>query len=159
MNQTVLATSVRQALHINDNTTVLSVNVDTPAFVPGFETILIENSYFKPLSIFKYGDRIKVSFGLRQPYAAHYVLTRGLIEFHRSKDYVFDYNRSDRTFHVSVSVNEVDKLHQFLNNIAVWLGEEIYFKSALKQIIAFEENYKLKMAEVYRLQEIPKRIL
>lgn len=151
MNQTVLALSAGQALQINNQSNILGVNSNIvhDDFQPAFESLLIDNRFYKPLSIFRYGDRVKVSFGLRQPYAAHYVLSKGLLEFHRSTDFVFDYNRSDRSFHVSVKIDHLGKLHKFLDNVSVWLDEELYFRSALKEIIAFEESYRSKMQEVY----------
>jgi hypothetical protein len=80
------------------------------------------------------------------------VLSKGLLEFHRSTDFVFDYNRIDRSFHVSVKLEHLESLQKFLSNVSVWLDEELYFRSALKEIIAFEKSYKSKMQEVYALQ-------
>jgi hypothetical protein len=154
MNQTVLALSASEALQISDQSHILEVRSKTihNEFQPAFESLLIDNRFYRPLSIFKYGDRVKVSFALRQPYAAHYVLSKGLLEFHRSTDFVFDYNRIDRSFHVSIRIEYLESLRKFLGNISIWLDEELYFRSALKEIIAFEKTYKSKMEEVYALQ-------
>ncbi|MEO5980623.1 MAG: hypothetical protein ABIS36_11285 [Chryseolinea sp.] len=115
-----------------------------------FRAFRAKSGFFKLSSLFYYADRIKISFTLNESYAAHYVLVKGLLEFHRSKDYKITYKSEEKTFDLSVGSNLLDGAHQFLENVTVWVDHELDFKLKLKKIIEFESDYKRQAAEVYR---------
>ncbi|HTF18847.1 MAG TPA: hypothetical protein VK658_12285 [Chryseolinea sp.] len=112
-----------------------------------------EGSFYQGTSQLKYGDKAKFSFAVTESYRAHFILIKGLLEFHRAPEFVFSFNKQDNTFEVTsvfAGISQpLDELNKFLKKIAVWLDQELSFKRQLKEMMAFEREYRAKLAKVY----------
>jgi len=117
--------------------------------VDGSEHTAIQNHLFAKVSPLYYNARVRLSFSLSEEFKQHFVLIKGLIEFNRSKDFSFEYNRAQRTFETDVDAGQLNDLQVFFENILTWLNQELTFKSALKVVIEFENRYKKAQAEAY----------
>lgn len=97
---------------------------------------------------FTYNNRIRFSFraGLNEKL---FVLLKGLIEFHRPKNFLFKYDKAERSIEADVHEGDYAALKKFLANINHWLNKELGFRSALKDALAFEARYKAERAAVY----------
>jgi hypothetical protein len=150
MNQTLFAVPVIPALHIHSGEVsaknqIIETSVDASPFYN-------ETGFYVPSAIFYYEDRVRVTLAIKSQYTAYFVLTKGLLEFHRSKDFLFTYNREEKTIDVGVRIHDVDRLCEFLANTSVWVDQEIKFKSVLNDILKFEKAYKKKMNAIYSRQ-------
>jgi hypothetical protein len=95
-------------------------------------------------------SRIKVKYELNNEMKVHFVLFRGLVEFSRSKDFYFVFNRHDNSFVVDVSRNKIVNLKELLSNVSTQLAEELKFRKKLKAAIHFERQYRLQCDALYR---------
>ena len=109
------------------------------------------NPLFGKVTPLYYKKRIHLQFSISEKYRAHYVMIKGLIEFHRSKDFSFNYNASHRAFEIDVDVNQLEELSLFLSKVLVWLQRETRFRLALKIALEFENRYRLERDSVYEL--------
>lgn len=152
MIQTVSAVPVEHALYISNeqSSLVAGKNDNHPLVDAGI--FYNEKGFYTPSALFYYEDRARLTLTLRAPYATHFVLAKGLLEFHRSKDFLFTFNRNERTIDVGIHNRDIKKLQEFLLQVTLWLDKEIQFKSVLKDVLKFERTYKEKMKEVYSLQ-------
>ncbi len=159
MSQTATASSIGQALHIDNyydiesNNAILDLIKGNELASSGDLKIFdSERGFYEPHAIFYYGDRLRISFRVRPQYAGHFILIKGLLEFHRSGNFAFSYRRSDASFDATINTNHAEDLSAFLKTLSGWLDQEIRYKSVLKTVLEFERSYKSRMAEVYALQ-------
>lgn len=152
MIQTVSAVPVEHTLHISNEQSSLVVGKNHTNPLVDARIFYNEQGFYVPSALFYYEDRVRITLTLRAPYETHYVLVKGLLEFHRLKDFLFTFNRNERTIDVGIHKKDIKKLHEFLFQVSLWLDKEIQFKSVLKDILKFERVYKEKMKEVYSLQ-------
>ena len=109
----------------------------------------IENALFDQVSPLYYKTRVRLSFTLSEEFKKHFVLVKGLIEFHRSALFSFEYQQAYKIIETDIEVSQLDELQQFLDIILKWTNQEISFKRALKLVLEFENRYKIAKAEVY----------
>jgi hypothetical protein len=112
---------------------------------------VIENILFNKVTSLYYKKRVRLSFSLSDDFKKHFVMIRGLIEFHRSKSFSFHYDIKQKAFEADIDVAQLNHLQSFFNRISSWLKEEIRFKEALKIVLEFEHRYKIERASVYSL--------
>jgi hypothetical protein len=109
--------------------------------------------FYVTVSQLQYGDKVKVSYVVSDAYRSHFILIKGLLEFHRAAAYAFSFNRQDGTFEVTLSTgrlsNPLEELTRFLKKINAWLDQELSFKRQLKEMRAFEQEYRAKLAAIY----------
>jgi hypothetical protein len=118
-------------------------NISAPALaleVPAF----IRNHYR-----LTYNNKTRFTFFIREEYRRHFALLRGLIEFNRGNRFSFLYNREAASLDIDVLTEDVQPLIDFLHSIQSNLEGEIAFKSALKNVISFEREYRKLQAKVY----------
>lgn len=152
MIQTVSAVPLAHALYISNEQSSLVVGKNDTHPLVDASIFYSEKGFYIPSALFYYEDRVRLTLTLRAPYTKHFVLAKGLLEFHRSKDFLFTFNREEKTIDVSIHNKDIQKLGDFLLQISLWLNKEIQFKSVLKDILTFERIYKEKMKEVYSMQ-------
>ena len=111
----------------------------------------IENILFDKVTALYYKKRVRLSFSLSEEFKKHFVMIRGLIEFHRSKSFSFHYDGKQKAFETDVDETQLKHLQSFFNKVSSWLKEEIRFKKALKIVLEFEHRYKIEKASVYTL--------
>jgi hypothetical protein len=154
MNQTAAALPLEQALNIHHNTPTFSVSQSVAEGAEEVKDIsLNDGSFYNQTSQLQYGDRVKISFSVAARYAAHFILIKGLLEFHRAPEYTIAFRKSDATFEVTTAVQHLPRLNKFLAKVAVWLDQELSFKAQLKEVLAFEQEYRAKLAKVYAAQD------
>lgn len=112
---------------------------------------IIENILFNKVTSLYYKKRVRLSISLSDEFKKHFVMMRGLIEFHRSKSLSFYYDVKQKTFEADIDVNQLNHLQSFFNKVSLWLKEEIRFKEALKIVLEFEHRYKIESASAYAL--------
>lgn len=115
------------------------------------DSSVIENVLFSKVSPLFYKTRMHFSFSLSEEFKKNFVLIKGLIEFHRSRNFSFEYNFAQKTIETDIEVIQIEALRAFLLDVSIWLKQEIKFKETLKIILDFENRYKLAKAEVYAL--------
>jgi len=112
---------------------------------------VVENILFSKASPLFYKTRVHFSFALSEEFKKNFVLIKGLIEFHRSRNFSFEYNSTQKTIETDIEVSQLEDLSAFLYDVSIWLTQEIKFKETLKIILDFENRYKVAKAEVYAL--------
>jgi hypothetical protein len=153
MTQTASALSTRQSLHISTDST-LTINTNTREKHQLGDASLSNDTFYPQSPAFYYNERLRLGFIVNEKYAAHFILIKGLIEFHRSGNFKFAYNIKEKSFEVDILSSELEKLNSFLEKIRQWLNQEIKFKAALKNVIAFENRYKAARDHIYGLQQV-----
>jgi hypothetical protein len=162
MTQTAAALSNDHALNIHElpSTTTLFVKTTTTESLtksgqqePLNEVAISDGTFYRSETQLKYGDKVKLSFSVKETYRTHFILIKGLLEFHRPPGFVFSYNKQESTFEVTASsagiLQPLESLNKFLRKVAAWLDQEISFKRQLKDMMAFEREYRAKLAKVY----------
>lgn len=109
----------------------------------------IENPLFDQISPLYYKTRVRLSLSLSEEFKKHFVLVKGLIEFHRSKHFSFEYQPSYKIIEIDIEIEQLEELQQFFGNVLTWTNQEISFKRALKLVLDFENRYKIAKAEAY----------
>lgn len=140
-----------QYLQISDNTNFVVTKDSTQTSQKDVSISFVDEGLFNEVSPLFYRTRVRLSFSLAEEFRALFIVTKGLIEFHRSKEFLFHYNREQRTIETDIEISQLKELRQFLKKVSVWLKEEILFKDALKKVLKFEAQYKLQKEEVYGL--------
>ena len=156
MTQTAAALSTDRAFNIHElpSTTTLFVSGSTAESPksPARQEIA-DGTFYRSESQLQYDDKLKVSFSVKETYRAHFILIKGLLEFHRPPGLVFSYNTQEGTFDVATASAGVSQplegLNKFLRKVAAWLDQEISFKRQLKEMMSFEREYRAKLAKVY----------
>jgi hypothetical protein len=128
-----------------------SENLSNDSLIPVADSSVIENILFDKISPLFYKRRVHFSFSLSEEFKENFVLIKGLIEFHRSRNFSFEYSFTQKVIETDVEVNELEDLRAFLHDVSIWVRQEIKFKKTLKVILDFENRYKVAKAEVYAL--------
>jgi hypothetical protein len=147
MAQIAKTLSNGQELYINSSDT------STSGFVLNLESTFKTNVAIKSFLIadgeFRYNNRFRIAFRLANHLENHFALIKGLIDFHRRKDFIFTFNRVEKSIEVEVALVHEESLAQFLEEVYASLERELKFKAALKQVIAFEKKLKEESRSVY----------
>ena len=160
MTQTAAALSTGRALNIHEgpsSNTFFVSDTATDTSAPVRQELLktseiSDGTFYSYESQLRYGDKVKLSFAVKEAYRTHFILIKGLLEFHRTPAFVFSFNKQDGTFEVttgSAGISPPNDINKFLKKIAAWLDQEISFKRHLKDMMAFEREYRAKLAKVY----------
>jgi hypothetical protein len=112
---------------------------------------VIQDTLFDKISTFSYNKRLRLSLGIRELYKGDFVLIRGLIEFHRTRDLKFTFDKNNRSIEADIDRVQLADLQSFLIAITTWLKKEKQFRIALKIVREFENRYKLEAASVYEV--------
>ena len=115
------------------------------------ETPVLESVLFDNVSPLYYKSKVRLSLSLSEEFKRHFVMIKGLIEFHRSKNFSFEYNVAQKRIEADIEVSELHNLQIFFESVLRWLNEELKFKETLKVILEFEHRYRLEQAEIYSL--------
>jgi hypothetical protein len=107
-----------------------------------------EIDFIESTTAFLYNSRVCLNIRTDRQ-GAHFVLLKGLIEFYRSKNFVFTFDRNERSIEVDIRESEFAPLKTFLAEVNQWYQQEIRFKSALKNAISFEARYKAERESLY----------
>mgnify|MGYP003575347766 CR=1 FL=1 len=139
-----------QTQEVNYN---LNLDSSGTAFTASQETkpAIFENILFSGVMPLYYNSRVRLSFSIADEFTAKYAMIKGLIEFHRSKHFSFQYNVKQNTIEIDSDERQLPELQLFLNNVSLWLQQEIQFRNTLKAVLHFESEYKLKRAAMYSL--------
>jgi hypothetical protein len=106
-------------------------------------------SFLSRVNRLEYRDKVQYTFSVSERFSSHFVLIKGLIDFHRPNDINFSFNRQEKSIEVRTHLHNVDFLFQFLQKVQEWLVKEMQFKLALKKIIQFETQYHAKRTSIY----------
>ena len=106
-------------------------------------------SFLAQTSRLEYKDKVSLTFQVPQQFAAHFILIKGLIDFHRPAAIQFTFDREHKTIEVKTAIQYLDLLESFFTRLNEWLTSELQFKKALKSIIQFEEQYKSQRSALY----------
>ena len=128
-----------------------SENLSNHSLISVADSTVIENVLFSKVSPLFYKTRVHFSFSLSGEFKKNFVLIKGLIEFHRSRNFSFEYNFAQKAIETDIEIRQLEDLRAFLHDVSIWLRQEIKFKETLKIIIDFENRYKVAKAEVYAL--------
>ena len=112
---------------------------------------VVENILFSKVSPLFYKTRVHLSLVLSEELKRNFVMIKGLLEFHRSRHFSFEYNFSQKTIETDIEVSQLKDLRAFLHDVSIWLTQEIKFKETLKTILDFENQYKVTRSLVYAL--------
>lgn len=153
MSQTASVLSSEQSLYISTAEVSLAPAKHPETVSTHLNFVFGENGFYLPSTAFGYNDRVSLAFQLKEAFAAHFILIKGLIEFNRSKDLKFVFNRDEKSFEIDLEAAQLDTLNNFLGHIHALLQKEIQFKAVLKKVIAFENQYKALRDEVYGEQQ------
>lgn len=113
------------------------------------QSLVVEDRFYHQPAAFYYKDRVRFCFTTTPEFVAHFILIKGLIEFHRSRHLRFMFDHDKKQIRADLAVTHVAALHQLLEVVYNEVLQEIRFKAALKKAILFEERYKQECAEVY----------
>ena len=114
-------------------------------------TPVVENILFGKVSPLFYKTRVHLSLALSEEFKKNFVMIKGLIEFHRSRHFSFEYSFSRKTIETDIEVTQLEDLRAFLHDVSIWLTQEIKFKETVKIILDFENQYKVASSLVYAL--------
>src|SRR5436190_5901239 len=95
-----------------------------------------------------YNTRVRLNFNVEAS-LKDFIQIKGLIEFHRSSKFLFNYNSVERSIEADFPESDFPALKKFLENVANWFSSERQFKSALKSVIEFEAKYKTERELLY----------
>jgi hypothetical protein len=153
MSQTAPVLSSEQSLYISTEETFLAPAKNVEAVSTDVDFVFEQNGFHTPSTAFRYNDRLSLSFRVKEGFASHFILIKGLIDFNRSKDLKFAFHRDEKSFEIDLEATQLDALNNFLAHIHTLLQKEIQFKAVLKKVIAFENHYKALRDIVYREQQ------
>lgn len=94
-------------------------------------------------------ERVRLHFTVAGSSPSDFTLVKGLIEFHRPKEFLFHYERKQNTISLVVGLNQIDPLATFLLQIEEWIRKEKRFRHALRIALDFEKRYQLERESVY----------
>ncbi len=98
--------------------------------------------------IFK-NDRVVIRFQLAQGYQKYFGLLRGLFAFQHQRNVTISSVFADQGFELQLSINEVDAIKSYLEEILGSIEREISFKESLKVVIDFEQQVRKEQAKLY----------
>src|SRR5688572_1035468 len=115
-----------------------SENLSKHSVINVADPSVIENILFRKVSPLFYKTRVHLSFSLSEEFKRNFVLIKGLIEFHRSRHFSFEYNFAQKAIEADIEISQFGELQAFLHDVSIWLKREIKFKHTLKIILEFE---------------------
>src|SRR5688572_5346111 len=98
-----------------------------------------------------YRARVRLHFTVADRLPSDFTLVKGLIEFHRPKEFSFEYDRKQKTIALDIDLDDIDRLATFLSALEEWVRKEKQFRHALKMAIEFERRYQLERESVYAI--------
>jgi len=149
MIQTTEIRSEKRYHKLSDTQTPFTTNhTEDPRTVlhPG----LSGNGLFQEVSSFHYKKRIRTSFKIHDEFESDFILIKGLMEFYRPKEFIFSYDRKERSIGIDIKDDQLEQLSVFLSRIVHWTNQEKRFRHALKVAIEFENRYKLERENLYQ---------
>ena len=99
----------------------------------------------------QYKERVRLHFSVAHSLPSEFTFVKGLIEFHRPKDFNFKYDRKQKTISIDVDLDQIDRLATFISGVEEWVRKEKQFRHALKMAIEFERRYQLERESVYAI--------
>lgn len=147
MSQPIKLHNEPQYLTLSDN----SGTVTVPAHRLAVPIDITRNTLFEGASSFSYNERVRFSLSIREDYKKDFVLIRGLIEFHRTRNLKFTFDKRNRSIETDIHSDKLADLHAFLVMITDWLKKEKQFRLALKIVRAFEDRHRLESESVYQV--------
>jgi hypothetical protein len=141
MAQAATILSDGQSLFIQTNQ--IFTTSSEPQGVRALDGLLIPDGRF-PIN-----GRIHLSFVVAPEYKTSFGLLKGLIDFHRSPNFSFTFDRSQHRVDVTVADEDQHLLTSFLQSVHTRLTDELSFKANLKKILQFESDYKRKKDFLY----------
>lgn len=94
-------------------------------------------------------EHVRLHFEVAGSSQSDFTLVKGLIEFHRPKEFLFQYDRKQNTISVVVEPDQIDRLATFLLSVQEWVRKEKQFRHALKIALDFERRYQIERQIVY----------
>lgn len=116
------------------------------------------NDLFRNQSSFLYNNRLRVAFMIGEGYRGDFVMIRGLLEFHRPKDFSIIYDRQARSITIDAAQSRIEALQEFLEFVQHSLDKEKRFRHALKIAIEFESRYRAERESIYDLLQNSARV-
>jgi hypothetical protein len=148
MAQTAKSFSAEHHLYVaRDRSTIETLNARNESVTSEFKNAILVLDIKR---VFLHKDSVKFDLSLSSEYQSYFILLKGLIEFHRPKDFKFHFTKEDQSVSIEIGVNEINLLRQFLSDISFWLVKELKFRSDLKKVLAFEARYKAEKELIYR---------
>lgn len=108
-----------------------------------------DDQFYQQPAIFFYRNRIRVGFELKDGFANQFGLIRGLIEFYRSHRFRFVYDRERKYIETDIDESRLHEVTQFISLIHQTFARELRFKTALQEVIQFEQRYKAEAGKLY----------
>lgn len=109
----------------------------------------LENKLFSTVTPLFYRERLRITLEVSEYFKSKMALIRGVVEFNRSSRFLFKYDLNKRTIETDIHPANVDALKSFFIDVLKLIEDEIRFKKALKDVIAFETEYKRLSTNVY----------
>jgi hypothetical protein len=109
----------------------------------------LENKLFSTVTPLFYRERLRITLEVSEYFKSKMALIRGIVEFNRSSRFLFRYDLNKRTIETDIHPANVDALKSFFTDVFKLIEDEIQFKKALKDVIAFENEYKKLSTNVY----------
>jgi hypothetical protein len=112
---------------------------------------VISNVNYKLEAPRAYGEKqyqVFLNFALAEKYASHFILLKGLFEFHNIKAVKVTTDKAARTFSLEVAENTADVVDHVATVLNL-LVKEVNFKTILRGIIRLEERIKREQALAY----------
>jgi hypothetical protein len=153
MSQTASVLSSEQSLYISTAEVSFAPAKTTEAVASNLNFVFEANGFYIPSTALSYNERVSLTFRVKEAFATQFILIKGLIEFNRSKELKFAFNREERSFEIDLDAAQLETLNNFLGQIHALLQKEIQFKAVLKKVIAFENQYKALRDVVYAEQQ------
>jgi hypothetical protein len=107
-----------------------------------------EVDFIQSTNAFFYNNRVRLTITSKAS-LPDFILLKGLIEFHRSRYFIFTYNKQLRTIEADLPESEFESFKSFFQSLSRWFREEQKFKSVLRNIIDFELKYKTQRNQLY----------
>lgn len=148
MTQTVSALSGGQSLYTHQS--VLSaVRKDVDNSRNYVNTYFTGNELHQKPTVFYYKESARLQFAVTDSLSPHFILIKGLIEFNRSREMKFTFDRDKKAFTVDLAVAQLEELNKMISRVYELVLSELRFKAALRRAIQFEARYKAEAVQVY----------
>lgn len=130
------ATNAERSLYVHSNQSTTSIHSQNNALELG------------EINISK--EKLNLSINLTPAFTKHFILVKGLLEFHRPKEFRFSYVKENNTVAVQILSSEIAAFKKFVRFVNDLVIKELAFRKALKRVIAFEEQQKAAARNIYR---------
>jgi hypothetical protein len=148
MAQTVKSFSGEHHLYVTrKGSTINGLNAKNESVTSEFKNAILVLDIKRA---FLHKQSVKLDLSLSPDFQSYFILLKGLIEFHRPRNFKFFFNREGQSVSIEIDLNEINLLRQFLSDISLWLVRELKFKAELKKVLAFEARYKVEKALIYQ---------